>query len=286
MFSAVEVDGPELAVCLACADGEPCAAVKVAGQGRNGSSVKAERNVWGEVNEIGFVGEVIHRTPQELGIAAVIAAKPERPPRGLQIARIEDAKPEQRARGVAAMKKTARERPALQTIRGVDVVMPANASMGSEMIDLLATEREREEGKTMPLPTPDAVKTKILAESAEMPHGEVAEKLGVSYPAVFRIRKEAGVKVRRGVKPGTQPHNAKSKSVSTQLQRVEIDPKRPGTAASLLGALARSDAARAGDEHVTLQLELTHGELAQIVAGLSAVQLAAALRAALTTPRV
>jgi hypothetical protein len=125
-------DDNQIPVCMACADGEPCAVVKLQGAGRDGSSVQVTQNVWGEVEETGVLGEVVTRTPEELGLARIVADVPvvkERP-------RVDADWNVGRMTSPMKSAGVKRDRPAqLRTISGVQVRMPANAVMGAEFID-------------------------------------------------------------------------------------------------------------------------------------------------------
>jgi hypothetical protein len=302
---AIEREGEQLVrdvpMCLACADGEPCAAVKCAGQGRHASSTRIEPNVWGEVHEVGFVADVVHRTPEELGIPRTIMEAPPAVPlklQGLQIARMHELAQdtERQARAAAATRKANRERPRLQTIRGVEVVMPAEASMGPEMIDLIAdasdqAESEREREKLMPKRVPDEIREAIRSAPADVTNRELEKQYNLSPPTISKIRRGLNVSdLKKYLKLAARVK--KHRIAAVPEYKASQTANGPAASVSIMPAARIEPVSGAHLQHapmlgdrVTLALELTHGELMSIVTGLSAPQLAAALRAALTTPR-
>lgn len=282
LFGALEADGPDVALCLACADGEPCAAVRCAGQGRGGSSVQVERDVFGELQEAAVMGAVVHRTPEELGLARVVRAEPEPPARGATFRRLSElmqVEAARAARAADAMRRTVRERASkLRTIRGVEVRMSAASCMGAEMIEGFAREAAQE-GKTMGRgrkAIDNGVRDAVLADHAS--GGFTLERLAAKY-AIGKSTLSRWLTERNRCERAPRPATA-----ARPAQLVEIDPQRRGTADALINALAKRDAAAA-----TVTLELTQAQLAQVVQGLApnqvAAMIAAGLPAALATPR-
>ena len=268
------------------------------------SSVSVSRDEYGELVCDGErPGPVIHRTPEELGIPRVIAPDP---PKRLSIwpdewpieahrtakrhaerhgsPRLMGANGSPSVTGNAAA-RAAREAP-LRMIKGVAVRMPADAVMGAEMIDLLAGEAEREslkEGKMSRgkygVSTPPEVAAQIVANVDGLRMPELAAKFGVSVSTVSALRLKART-AEGGKLPRAAAYRA-PKQARGLARAIDIDPKRPGTASSLIGALATRDAAAAP----AVRLELTEAEVVGIVARLSGEQrsafLAAGLKAAI-----
>jgi hypothetical protein len=222
------------------------------------SSVSVEMDEYGELVFAGDrPGPVIHRTPEELGIPRVIKApKPiEKAAVDIRAARAEAQKlqrdVEQRRKATAGPSAAVAARPPLRM-----------------------TAKCEEDGSVA-----NELKEKVLAEP-DLPVDELAKKTGASKQQIYNwryeVRKKAG-----SVATPKQPKQKKAKPASTGLQRVTIDPQRPGTAAALIGAPARRDAASA----VTVRLELTEGEVASLIGRLSDAQrtafLAAGVKAAI-----
>ncbi|MDR3741617.1 MAG: hypothetical protein P4L40_21570 [Terracidiphilus sp.] len=276
LYAALEPDGPELAVCLACADGEPCVALRCAGQGRSGSSVQVVRDVWGDVQETGFVAPVIERTPEELGLPRVVPDVPEPEP-----VRPDFDAPRARTRSTISARRLARDKAETpeRVIRGVRVRMPAEASMGGEMLDGFARELEARKGKTMGRGAWLTEETKRAIVEASDTRGvkDVAREFNVAMGTVSKLRAAAGRphKPRGGSR--AKVWNA-AKAVQHAPRPVEIDPKRPGTASALLDALARQDARRDAGK---VTIELTPEQLEEIVRGLGPQQVAAMVAAGL-----
>jgi hypothetical protein len=65
-------------MCLDCADGRACVALRCAGQVREESSVTVQAGIFGGVEFVGEGESVVHRTPEELGIARTVPDVPER----------------------------------------------------------------------------------------------------------------------------------------------------------------------------------------------------------------
>lgn len=191
----------------------------------------------------------------------------------------------------------------LRTIRGVDVRLPAHAVMGAEMIDLLAAEASAEasvsvgaEEKQMPLgkygvKTPPEIAEKIVNDPDGLKVHELAAKYGVSVSTVSALRVRAK-KARAGETPppkrvGRAPGSGGSSNSSAALapagtglaRGIDVDPQRPGTAAALIEALQRHDAA------VAIRFEMTPPEVAAVFARLDGEKrqafLSAGLKAAL-----
>jgi hypothetical protein len=71
--TATTRDGDGRPVCLDCANERPCVALRTEGATRDESSVCAALDVYGQLTFSGDAGEVIQRTPEELGIARTVA---------------------------------------------------------------------------------------------------------------------------------------------------------------------------------------------------------------------
>lgn len=269
------------------------------------SSVSVSRDEYGELVCDGErPGPVIHRTPEELGIPRVIAPDPPKRlsiwPDGWPVEAHRTAKRHAERHGSPrlmgangspsvtgnAAARAAREAP-LRMIKGVAVRMPADAVMGAEMIDLLAGEAERESLKEGKMPrgkygvsTPPEVAAQIVANVDGLRMPELAVKFGVSISTVSALRLKA--KQANGWGKVRKPQkNATALARPGNIQPIAVDPGPPGTASSLIGALAARDAAAAP----AVRLELTEGEVVGIVARMSGEQrsafLAAGLKAAI-----
>lgn len=295
IFCVLDADGAELPVCMACADDEPCAAVKCAGQGRESSAVTIEQNVWGEVFDVGTVSDVVHRTPEELGVPRTVpdvSPAPE-PRRGLSV----DWGPA-RSRGTMSAKRVRKDVPAarpvpLRVIRGVEVRMPAEACMGAEMLEGFAQEAAGKGGEMAGAGGRRAAlteerKREIVEASDHEQNIVVAKRFGVNASTVSVLRVEAGRPLKpRGGQLIVRKDAAKAQAAPVQLVAIGGQ-AAGGTADSLLSALAKQDAVAAGgDAKVTL--ELTYTQLHELVRGLAPNQItkmiAAGLPVALTTPR-
>lgn len=239
------------------------------------SSVSVGLNEHGELQfPCDLAGPVIHRTPEELGIPRVI---PDVPVRVLPNVR-PDFEDEKRIRSQSRRIGVKRDAP-----RRERCVMPVREEQQQEQPQILRGAQDDRpksvEGEgEMPGRTPDDVRKQILAAASELSVEGLRKKFGLSWLTVKTILDEAGVEAKSGVKPGPR---AKEKE-GTALQRtIDVDPKREGTAAALIGALARRDAATAP----AVRIELTQAEVAEFVGRLSDAQrgafLAAGLKAAI-----
>jgi hypothetical protein len=164
-----------------------------------------------------------------------------------------------------------------RVVRGVAVRMSAHAVMGPEMLDELAEAGGRvEEAMPRGVKIAEDVREKIVAEPASLGHADVAAKYGIPVTTVHGIRWRAGVVCKRGRR------SAKAGLSSGPVQRVEIDPQRPGTAAALMRATDKVDA---GQMRVKVELELSQAEIDRVLDRLGPGQriafLSAGLRAAL-----
>lgn len=265
LYAALEPDGPELAVCLPCADGEPCVALRCAGRGREGSAVQMERDVYGDVQEPGFVGPVVERTPEELGLPRVVPDAPAPRP-------VRTVSPDH---GVRQPRSTISER----RLRRDRPEVGERKTMGRGV--WLTEERKRE----------------IVEASDTMESQEVARRFGVGESTVSNLRSEAGrppkprggarAKAWRESKAAAQTATAAAVVTVTGISSVrlgapeaprpvEIDPQRPGTMDALLGAQERQDA-----RAETLTVQLTREQVAEIVRGLTPAQMSAMIAAGL-----
>lgn len=216
------------------------------------SSVSVGMDEYGELVFVGNRhGPVIHRTPEELGIPRVIEAPKltEKAAADMRTARAEAQKllrdVERRRRAIADSSTAVAARPPLR--------MTAKC----------------EEDKSVA----NELKEKVLAQR-DLPADELAKRTGASKQQIYTWRYEERKKAALIAVP-KQPKQKKAKPVSTGRQCVTIDPQRPGTAAALIGALARRDAASG----VTVRLELTEGEVAALIGRLSDAQRSAFLAA-------
>lgn len=269
------------------------------------SSVSIEKNEFGEVE---FVcdrpGPVIHRTPEELGLARVVKDEP--PRRWLTVDPDWNVKPRpgamraaevRRDRGRALEKRVpvrpvcveqvVEEQGPLEIVGGEPVRMPARAQMGAEPLSDFI--RERKKGAKMrgkrAVITEEQRQT-ILTAPLSVSNHELAKVTGLRYGAVWKVRKDAGLK--STAKPGFGKGTALAGTASERAKKqhaallVGIDPHAPGTAAAMMRAIDKIDGAAAA---ARVHLELTHGEVARYFEGLDPVQrnafLAAGMKAAL-----
>ena len=117
---------------------------------------------------------------------------------------------------------------------------------------------------------------------SDQANGAVGRKYGVSDGAVWYIRNKAGL--RSTATPGVRKAVSVRAMVPARpkhaegVQSVQIEPRRPGTASALIDALDKVDGEK-------LQIELTMGEVAQIVGRMDAARrnafISAGLRAVL-----
>jgi transposase-like protein len=233
------------------------------------SSLRPESSVSVNLDEFGQVvfaadrnGAVIHRTPEELGLPRVVAAAP--PP-----AKREERTPAE----VEHLRRQLRKAP-LRVIHGEPVRVAPMAQMGAEMLN--------EVGGTV-MATAAEIKALVMAEPMDSPVADVMAKCGASQQQVYQWRYEARKKAGLVPQKKSSPKKAKPAKVkSAGMQRVDVDPQRPGTASALLGALAKQDAAA---ERIKLELDVSLAEVAHIIGRLDVVQrqafFAAGIRAAL-----
>lgn len=238
-------------------------------------------------------GPVRHRTPEELGLPRVVPDAPA--PR-----RVLDVRPDwsgmRKVRRNVTMRerKLKRDRPrtmetlrAPQTLRatetrpapvvvrgGEEVVLPARAVMGAEMIGLgPGKEEEARVAKSkMDSAALAELREKLVADSKNMPAAEVAKKHGVPvwrvHDARWQVRMRAGKTARNSLNPSL----ALARPVNGDA------PMDRGVAEAGFAALARLEAGRTP---VEIRLCVTADELAAIAAKLNAEQRATALGAAL-----
>jgi hypothetical protein len=268
VIMSAKFDGEgEEPMCLECADAEPCVFQRLAGRGRDASSTRAEVNIFGELNAAAAQGQVIHRTPEELGIARESKDEPRVPS---WIKPPTDTGPGSVGRNVVDRAARKVQQAQLKEIGGELVLMPAGAVMGAEPLEGFIAER-RKEGKAMPKNNgriPEEIRLKILAELPGVSNGEVGRKYDVAEGTVWYIRNKAGI--RSTAKPGTREGAGERHAVAVipkakpAARSVAIEPQRPGTAAALIGALDRLDAR---EEYISLQFAVP--EVIAMLSGMS-----------------
>lgn len=239
------------------------------------SSVSVDLDEYGQVAfRSDLNGAVIHRTPEELGIPSVIAAAPPRAKR-----------PERTEAEIEHARKQLGKAP-LRTIGGEPVRLPPGAVMGAEMLN--ESEEAKVQGRVEGVS--EEVGIAIVSEPPTVSNAELARRFDLTEYKVCKVRAQAGI--RSQAKPpgrNADAGNAEYRALAEQKPKpksvprsIEIDPQRAGTAAALLGALAKQDAAA---ERVKIELELSAAEIGVIVGRLDAVQrqafFAAGIRAAL-----
>jgi hypothetical protein len=276
-FGGEDDDARREPMCFECADGAPCSHARVQGLARDESSV---RPVLSEFGEFGFAKEerpVVHRTPEELGLPAVI---PDRPaPRPASTWTDGNWEP-----GLMPRPGLRRDRP--QTGR----------TIGARAMRTEATfERKRE--ADMPTgkygyKTPDEIREKILAEPPGIPARVIAERYGVGESTVWALRLRAGIAGAKRGRPMGQGGKAArrvrtraptaNQNAEGRVALIPVNPEPSGSAAALLGALEKLDGQ---GERVRVELELTQAEIGRLFSGLGPAQrtafLSAGLRAAL-----
>jgi hypothetical protein len=231
VIMSAKFDGEgEEPMCLECADAEPCVFQRLAGRGRDASSTRAEVNIFGELNAAAAQGEVIHRTPEELGIAREIKDEPRAPS---WIKPPTDTGPGSVGRNVVDRAARKVQQAQLKEIGGELVLMPAGAVMGAEPLEGFVAER-RKEGEGM---------------QGRVVNREKCAHPGCEHPAVeggkYCSKKHAW---KNSYVPAAQRVNIVKPTKA--IQHVAIEPQRPGTAAALIGALDRLDAR---EEYISLQ---------------------------------
>ena len=282
------------------------------GEGRMSEALRAESSVSVSLDEFGQVtfaadrnGAVIHRTPEELGIPRVVEAAPRVRREELSMAGVQYVRkipsveaPAARVKreelspaGAEHLHKMLRKAP-LKRLYGEPVRMPAMATMGAEMLGQgvasqqvgeLADQQVSEVETRRKMSTASELKALVMAEPMDMPVSEVMAKHGASKQQIYNWRYEARKKAGHIPEKKFAPKKPKAtKLKSSGLQRVEVDPQRPGTASSLPGALAKQDAAA---ERIKIEIELSVAEMAAIVGRLGGTQrqafFTAGIRAAL-----
>jgi hypothetical protein len=272
------------------------------------SSVSIEKNEFGEVVfACDRDGPVIHRTPEELGLAAVVPDVPMRkavsyswtdvPGAGpMRAAGVKRDKPRPASRqglGISSQRLVKGE--PLRTIGGVKVRMAPGAQMGAEMLEHFSAGDGEEQGKDEAMPTgkfgtvktPEEVRIKILEEGYGLSAKALAAKYNVSEATVFVVRKEGGITRQRGPgeRPGESVAPVKARAMDLGVQPVEIDAQRAGSGAALINALSNADKAAAESVRIRVEIELSQGEINQVLERLGPEQriafLSAGLRAAL-----
>jgi len=239
-------DGEE-PMCLDCAEGRACVVQRCAGLGREESSVRAVRGEFGEINFPGEDSAVVHRTPEQLGIARTV---PDVRERKTLTPDWSDAQPS----GTMRMAHVKRDRkPTMRTITPV-------ARRAAE---------------------PDEAKQE---ESETVKNGEKCAFEGCDQVA-YKGRKYCTAKHAYKNKPAVKSKPAAPKvHRETTARPVEIDAQRPGTAAALMNALSKVDAGT-DQVRVKIEIELSQAEVDRVLARLDTSQrqafVAAGLRAAL-----
>jgi hypothetical protein len=248
------------------------------------SSVSLEVNDFGELEfACDRPGPVRHLTPEQLVVPAVIVEVPRVPswirsptdtgpgsvgravarkgvprrpeaPQGLDAAEMEyiDSRPIRGAEwdlmshtlAVANRKAQAAH---ARVIGGEPVVMPAGATMGAEPLEGFIAERRKKEGNRMRgvKLSPDG--PKCAAEGCEF-----VASTGKKYCSKKHAWKNSYVPA------GQRDKDAPKSSV----QPVEIDPQRPGSASSLVNALAKIDAEQL---QIKIDIQLTQAEVARVI---------------------
>jgi hypothetical protein len=319
LLGKIDGDGDE-ALCLDCADEKPCAAERCRGQVRENSSAVVRPEELYAMDSAGSPPPIVSRTPEELGIPRVVstvpaltslemaglveglpeALKTARWPAGADLAMMErrlglrasePRKVEPRKASEDSLKGVKTRTVIDSHGRGVRVRMIAHAVMGAEMIDEFAAEAAKEakcksvqgESVTNNFDMTSELNQKIAAEPVTTRAAEIAASLNVPVSRVYGIRcqmRREGKLAGRGKRQAQAAKKPGTKLAAT-VRRVEIDPQRPGTAAALIDALAKRDAAGA----TAVRLELTAGEVALLVGKLNDEQrgafLAAGLKAAI-----
>lgn len=258
----VETEDGREPSCLECAEGETCVTLRVGGKGRENSSVAPTPADLGELrfDEPAAPPPVVHRTPEELGIPRTVKAEPE-PLRG-------EAKREAFNAAIEEMGRW--KRPGW---KHADAAKAAACEAKQEN-----EERKMPTGK-YGARTPDDVREKIVAEGYAASGRELAQKYGVSEATIHAVRAQAGMRKTAAAKPGRKA------KAGAAARSIPVDPGRNGSAAALVRALDKLDAER---ELIRVTIELTRGELGQVLAGLTDAQRQAfsneGMRAALTAP--
>jgi len=251
LYASLVPGGRELPVCLPCADDEPCAVARCAGRGREVSAVSVERNVFGDVIDAIQSSEVVHRTPEELGVPREIAAPATRPhwvDRTVPLQREKrDPAPRSRTETRAGVEQSVKEEKPV-----------AKRHFGGRGAGI-----------------PEDVKRAIREAAPEVTGKELAAKYGISVASVWKIRAEVRGKTSYG------PARAEMVTLAVDSRIPRDEQPQPGT---LAGATAQ------WGEGECVVLEVTRAQMDAIVAGLSPRQvarmIAAGLPAALAESRV
>jgi hypothetical protein len=276
---AVVDDGE--AMCLDCLNERPCAALRCVGKVREESGVRLQAGDFGLVEFCNDVSEVIQRTPEELGLERVVVAQVSAPS---WLGR--DARPAKRVERTEAQVEKLRAalgKVPLRVIGGEPVVMPADASMGAEPLEGFIAERRKQEESEMPRNygrISEEIRKQILSEPVTESNSAVGRKYGVKEGTVWYLRNQAGIRsaAKPGFRKGAREHAmvpASPRPASVQ-QAIVVEPGRPGTASSLIDALAKID----GSED-KVSIELTMAEIGKILGNLGSANRAAFVSAGL-----
>jgi hypothetical protein len=271
------------AVCLDCADEQPCLFDRCRGKVRENASAAVTPADLGEFQELApaAVSPVIHRTPEELGIPRTVPDVPVRRERSVRPDWNEGPCPSPMREAHVKRDRLNRER-AIVTSRGAKATMPRTVNALAVMAGAAMEELKKEKVKVSKTSydMTSELNQKIAAEVATRPTAEIAASLNVPLSRVYHIRSQlrrmGKLKERGKRRPG------RASKLAVGVRRVEIDPKRNGSAAALIHAFEKIDAGGAAEK---ISIELSGEEAARVVARMSPLQreafLSAGLRAAL-----
>lgn len=186
-------------LCLPCADGEPCVVERV-----GAPPAPAEPNPFEPEDGHVPAGPVIHRTPEELGLARVVEGAPVRE-RMSSEERVRDRRQAysdaaKLMRDVAARRKRVghgrpAELPRRVQLSGETVRMSPHAVMGAELIDPefrnSRVVQNVQNGKEETMAKVD--ENAVLAIAGTMSDIEVGKQLGISGVSVGAVRKKHGI---------------------------------------------------------------------------------------------
>ncbi len=237
--------GGEEPMCLDCAEGRACVAERCAGRGREESSVSARLGVFGDLEFPGEETAVVHRTPEELGIAKTVPDIPE--------------------------------------LKSVSLFWGDTIATGS----MRAAGAKRDRRLTMQTIAPPARAVPAPVEAKREESETVKEGIKCAFEGcdllAYEGRKYCTAKhAYKNEKPARLIRKPPKKHQQNESRQVEIDAQRPGSATSLIEALAKVDAA---SERVKIEIQLSKEEINQVVDRLNPTQrlafLSEGLRAAL-----
>lgn len=167
-------------LCLECADGLPCAAVRCCGQVRAESSAAVTHAEVAGLKALEDVAPIVppvtHRTPEELGLSRTVAHA--------------EARPIVRAPYYSAA--AAHKPAALYAGRAVpDALVAARKSVVKvkEEVKTVTVKSGRKGGSKSRIP--DEIRREIQAADRDVSHSELARKYGISDVSVYKIRREA-----------------------------------------------------------------------------------------------